>query len=314
MKLILNTTLLVSFLLFSGCFHFGESGISQDFLELDNGSLHLKLDLTRGGAIAYLSKSGEERNLINIHDGGRYVQQSYYAGDNLDRTGDGQSRRWSPWSWNPIQVGDAFNNRAKILESNREGNTLYVKCIPMLWDMNNKPAEAIMEQWTTLEGTFLKVHNKLTCMRTDSIYGEGELRDQELPAVYPISALNHLYTYFGDNPFTEAPLSKPQVKHLEDDFWGRYRNGIVTENWMAFVNDEKWGMAVYTPTCTDFLAGMAGQPGGEAKDRSTSYIAPIKREKLYINSVYEYDYYLLIGDLEVMRAQIYQLNKELELP
>jgi len=280
----------------------------QNFIELNNDTLHLKLDLSRGGVIAYLSVSGSNRNLINTHDEGRYVQQSYYAGKRLDRKSEGQSHQWSPWPWNPIQVGDAFNNRAALLESKKQGNTVYVKCIPMLWDMNNKPAEAIMEQWTTLTGSVLKVHNKLTCMRTDTLYGEGSKSSQELPAVYPISALKNLYTYLGKNPFTGETFSKLEVKHLEDGFWGRYHEDKITEHWMAFVNDGNWGMAVYTPTCVNFLAGMYLQPGGESKDPSTSYMAPIKQEELLKNSVYEYDYFLLIGDLEEMRSKIYKLN------
>jgi hypothetical protein len=118
-------------------------------MELDNGFLHVKLDLTRGGAIKYISESGKTRNIVNIHDEGRYIQQSYYAGKRVDRTGDGQNPNWSPWSWNPIQVGDSYRNRAEILECSTNENTLYTKCIPMLWDMNNKPAEATMDRWNT---------------------------------------------------------------------------------------------------------------------------------------------------------------------
>jgi hypothetical protein len=128
--------------------------------EIDNGILTLKLDLTRGGAICWISLSGSERNIVNIADEGRYIQQSYYAGKSLDRKDEGQSPGWSPWAWNPIQVGDAFRNRAKILDFRKEGNEMYVKCIPMLWDMNNRPAEAEMEQWTTLQGSVLKVRNQ----------------------------------------------------------------------------------------------------------------------------------------------------------
>jgi hypothetical protein len=299
----LNFSILIVCLLIQGlCLN------GQTCLEVDNDTLHLKLDLTRGGAISYISESGTDRNLVNIYDEGRYVQQSYYAGASLDRLADGQNPSWSPWSWNPIQVGDSYNNRAQILDYKKKGNTLYVKCIPMLWDMNNRPAEAIMEQWTSLEGNVLKVHNKLTCMRTDTLYGEGISSDQELPAVYPISALRNLYSYFGDAPFTGGALVNPAVKHLEDGFWGRYNGSMVTENWMAFVDDDHWGMAVYTPICNDFLAGMSGEAGGEAFDSSTSYIAPVKKETLFNNSVYEYEYYLLIGELEEMRSTIYKLK------
>ena len=44
---------------------------------IDNGILTLKLDLTRGGAISYLSLSGSDRSVVNIADEGRYIQQSY---------------------------------------------------------------------------------------------------------------------------------------------------------------------------------------------------------------------------------------------
>lgn len=281
---------------------------AQNEIELNNDTLHLKLDLTRGGAINYISKSGSSRSIVNIADEGRYIQQSYYAGKTLNRIANGQNPAWSPWSWNPIQVGDSYRNRARILEHNKKGNTLYVKCIPMLWDMNNKPAEAEMEQWTTLSGNVIKVHCKLTCHRTDDIYGEGFSNHQELPAVYPVSALKNLYSYFGTWPFTGGALANPKVIHLASGFWGRYENDMVTENWMAFVDDNQWGMGVYTPVCTNFLAGMAGSPGYEATDGSTSYIAPVKRVALYKNSIFEYDYYLVIGHLNQIRSEIYALK------
>jgi hypothetical protein len=47
---------------------------AQDILELDNDTLLLKLELTRGGAIGYISISGSTRNIVNIHDEGRYIQ------------------------------------------------------------------------------------------------------------------------------------------------------------------------------------------------------------------------------------------------
>jgi hypothetical protein len=275
---------------------------------IDNGILTLKLDLTRGGAISYLSLSGSTRSIVNIADEGRYIQQSYYAGRSVDRKAEGQSPNWSPWAWNPIQVGDSHRNRAKILDFQKNGNTLYVKCTPMLWDMNNMYAEAEIEQWTTLTGNVLTVRNKLTCHRTDNIYEEGILDDQELPAVYPVSALKNLYTYFGSVPFTGAAITNPVTEHLENGFWGRYINDVVTENWMAYVDDNKWGIGVYNPICTNFLAGMAGQPGGEATSGSTSYIAPVKKEVLNKNSVYEYEYYLIVGTLDEIRTKIYQIH------
>lgn len=276
--------------------------------EVSNGILTLKLDLTRGGAISYLSLAGSPRNVVNIADEGRYIQQSYYAGKSINRKAEGQSPSWSPWSWNPIQVGDAFRNRAKILKFTKTENELYVKCIPMQWDMNNRPAEAEMEQWTTLEGSVLKVRNRLTCHRTDKIYGDSISNDQELPAVYPISALSNLYSYFGNIPFTNAPLDNPKVINLSSGFWGVYAN--VSEHWMAFVDEKQWGMGVYNSKCIRFLAGMSGVSGKEAMDGSTSYIAPVKKEVLYKNSVYEYEYYIIVGSISEIRNTAYKLNSQ----
>jgi len=274
---------------------------------INNGILTLKLDLARGGAISYLSRSGSTRSIVNIADEGRYIQQSYYGGKSIDRRAEGQSPSWSPWSWNPIQVGDYNRNRAQILDFKKSGFQLYVKCIPMQWDMNNRPAEAEMEQWTTLEGSVLKVHNKLTCHRTDQIYGDSIVNDQELPAVYPISALKNLYTYMGAAPYTNAPLDHPEVINLASGFWGIYPN--VTEHWMAFVDGNMWGMGIYNPNCTKFLAGLAGSIGGEATNGSTSYIAPIKQAMLTKNCVYEYDYYVIVGTLAEIRSTVYKLHQ-----
>ena len=283
-----------------------EGNEHPDEIVADNGKLTLKLDLTRGGAIAYLSLSGSSRSIINIADEGRYIQQSYYAGKSLDRKNDGQSKNWSPWPWNPIQVGDAFGNRAKILSYSQSKDSLYVKCIPMQWDMNNRPAEAEMEQWTVLKENTLKVRNRLTCHRTDKIYGDSISCDQELPAVYPISALKNLYTYQGNAPFTNAPLKQLEVVNLSSGFWGVYNS--VPENWMAFVDDKNWGMGVYNPLCMKFIAGRSGVTDKEASSSSTSYIAPVKKEILYKNCVYEYEYYVIVGSLEGIRSKVYQIR------
>jgi len=277
-------------------------------LVLDNGVLTLKLDLTRGGAISYISKAGSTRSIVNIADEGRYIQQSYYAGKALDRKAEGQSPAWSPWSWNPIQVGDAHRNRAKILKYEKTGDTLYVKCIPMLWDMNNKPAEAEIEQWTTVKGNVIHARNRISCHRTDDLYGDEVENNQELPAVYPVSALRNLYSYCGTNPFTNGRLTNLMVINLSSGFWGVYEN--VPEHWMAFVDDNRWGMGVYNAQCTNFLAGRSGEPGKEAQAGSTSYIAPVKRKVLRKNSVYEYQYDIIIGTLNEIRSRVYQLNTE----
>ena len=101
-------------------------GHETNFNRLDDGVITVVFDLSRGGAIAGIAKSGSSRNLVNVADEGRYIQQSYYAGRPLDRKAEGQSPKWSPWSWNPIQVGDAFGHRASILLTTNDRRTFYI--------------------------------------------------------------------------------------------------------------------------------------------------------------------------------------------
>ena len=202
----------------------------DSMLVTKSGHLIVKQDLDRGGAICYISRAETDFNIVNIADEGRYIQQSYYGGKVTDRRQHGQGDAWTPWAWNPIQVGDYKRNRACIIEAVADDSSSYIKCVPMLWDMDNEPAQAVMEQWTTLKGRVIHVRNRLTCHRTDSIYGEGHTHDQEIPAVYPISTLSRLYTYCGSEPFTGAPVSQLDVVQLAmcadggGGTWGRYND------------------------------------------------------------------------------------------
>jgi hypothetical protein len=185
----------------------------------------------------------------------------------------------------------------------------------MQWDMDNKPAEAVMEQWTSLCDNVVSVRCCLSCHRTDQIYGEGFPNDQEIPAVYPISALHNLYAYFGNAPFTGAEVTSTEVIQLESGFWGIYTpdtGQFPTEKWMAFVDDDTWGIGIYSPQATKFLAGRAGRSGKESTSSSTGYIAPVRVETLMKNSVSEYNYYLIIGTLDEIRAKVYQIYVHLQ--
>jgi hypothetical protein len=46
----------------------------------DNGRIRVGIDLTVGGSITWLSLSGENRSVVNVHDRGREIQMSHYSG------------------------------------------------------------------------------------------------------------------------------------------------------------------------------------------------------------------------------------------
>jgi hypothetical protein len=81
---------------------------TSDTLFIEN--THICVVITRkwGGAITHVSIPGGE-NIINSHDLGRQIQQSYYSGPpNYRKEGKEKSKEWDAFPWNPIQTGDAY--------------------------------------------------------------------------------------------------------------------------------------------------------------------------------------------------------------
>jgi hypothetical protein len=296
---------LVALLGLAGCVSGAAPGDPE--LTLDNGVVKVGVSRAYGGAITWLSRSGEDRNLVNNHDQGRQIQQSYYAGAPLDRTAEGQHTGWTPWPWNPVQAGDAYHNPSEILAAESDGTRIYTKVRPLLWDMKNEPAEAHFETWITLEDNRVRVRGKLTCFRTDDRWPVAP-RDQELPALYTIGALHTLKTYDGDAPFTRAPLrTVPSVwaEHVASGAfpWTRWGAG---EKWAALVDDSGWGVGVYNAHAEAFLGGFAGtRPRGETADFETGYLSPLRTLAFDKDTVFDYEYELILGTVEEIRAHAY---------
>jgi hypothetical protein len=258
---------------------------------LDNGTLRVGVDLALGGVITYLATPKRE-NVINSHDYGRQIQQSYYSGP--QPFGEPHPA-WKNWPWNPIGTGDVYGNPSKVLEHTNDGKTLYVKSIPMQWALKNVPGDCTFETWISLYRNTVRVRCRLNNARTDK--RQYPARDQELPAVYTVGKLYRLFTYDGTAPFTDAPLK--EIKNAGPP-WAAWK---AAEHWAALVNDEDWGLGVFHPGVFSFIGGFHGTPNtGGPKDNPTGYIAPIRKEILDYNIAYEYEYTLIIGTLKEIRA------------
>lgn len=267
---------------------------------LDNGVIRIGANLGMGGSITYLSTSGSSLNVINSADLGRQVQQSYYSGpDNYDPLNN-QHPNWSPWPWNPIQSGDCYNFRSTVLEHSNDGSEIYVKARPMQWALRNVPGEATFESWIRLDGTSARIRARLNNARTDTTE-MFSARHQELPAVYTVGTLHRLFTYEGTAPWTNGTLTN---KGYVPPPWTYWR---ATENWAALVNNSDWGLGVYTPGAGLFIGGFYGTPGsGGPSNSQTGYISPLHTDHIDHNIVYEYEYALILGSLNDIRAWVYQ--------
>lgn len=268
---------------------------------LDNGLIKVGVDLKRGGSIGYLADVRQGRNVVNIHDLGRWIGQSYYAGPTPFGT---PHSAWQNWPWNPVSAGDVYGNPSQLIEVANDGKTLYVKSVPRQWALKNVPGDCQFETWVTLEHRTVHVRNRLTNQRQDVT--QYPAMDQELPAVYTVGKLHRLMAYSGEKPFTNQPIAEIPKQPAQDGK-PRWTPFFGTEHWAALVDDNHWGLGVIHPGVVRFLGGSYGQPGtGGPADDSCGYVAPVRREILDHNIVYEYRYSLVLDSLANIRREAYR--------
>jgi hypothetical protein len=264
---------------------------------LENGVIRIGVDLNAGGAIGYLSNAKQNRNVVNTADLGRYIEQSYYSGP---KPFGRPTPHWQNWSWNACSAGDFYYHSSRVLTHSNDGKTLYIKCIPMQWALNNVPSESTCETWITLKGNAAEVTHRLINSRADKT--QYPHMSQECPALYTVGALDRLMTYDGPAPFTNAPLRRIE-NYVKP--WAQWS---ATENWAALVNDADWGLGIFRPDVFTFIGGTRLTDGRRSYDPdhgSCSYIAPKTKEYMDHDITFVYRYYLILGNLRDIRKYVY---------
>lgn len=258
---------------------------------LANADIRLGVDLHGGGAITYLSRADADRNVVNNHDPGRQIQQSYYSGPHPFGNPTGV---WANAGWNPVATGDAFLNPNKAVTHEMSGGVLHVRTRPYQWALRTTRCDCTFDQWITLRGNTVHVRQRLTNRRVDTRQYPAE--DQELPAVYLNGFLRNARAYTGSAPYrggAVATLPSP---------WP-YDRIDATEHWAAFVDDAGWGVGVISPETTTFKVGFAGpRRDGGTTDNQTAYLAPTRRDVLDHDIEYETSYALVLGTMTQIRA------------
>lgn len=274
-------------------------------VSIENEQIRLGVNLALGGAVTELAEHGRP-NLINSFDWGRQVQMSFYSGPNpFEPEGSTVSESWKYLGWNPIQSGDCFGHRSKIVDYRCENGEIYVKCIPMHWPMDNYPGECTFETWYRLKGNRVEVTSRLNNHRPD--HTQYDARNQELPAVYTNGPWYRLVSYTGSEPFTGGEVTALCTKENGLGWpWIFYR---PTEHWAALVDDDGYGLGVYNGMTTEFCGGFFGEKGeGGPTDVNTGYISPVLFEILDHNITYDYHYALIVGTVEEIRRTAAELH------
>lgn len=261
------------------------------------------INLLWGGGISYIEdkEDGDASitNLLNNHDTGRLVQQSYYGtGSAPYVAGDYNG---TPWPYNPVQGGDLRGNSSKLVDFTVSDELIYVKSRPLDWGKNGSQTPSYMENIYKIDGDVISVYNSFT----DFSGYDNPKTTQELPAFYTISYLNNFYCYDGVSPWTDGALTK----YDSLGFWGENKGVHVeyqsenTETWTAWVDDADWGIGLYVPNVTSALAGRYSYNGSKSPSNgATNYVAPLRYMILKFAEKIEYSYLITTGSVSDIRA------------
>lgn len=240
-------------------------------------------------------------NLINKHDTGRLVQQSYYGSSlGYDDVYYGKDH----WGYNPVQGGNQYNEASKIVDLEYTENYIYIKCRPLDWAL---PAEDISPAYMEAKYTIASGCVNVWCRFIDFSGLPKVHTSQELPAFYCVEPLNRFVYYSGSEPWTG---DKNLTYQNDLVFWPDmgYPNFTSTENWAAFIgeNDDSFGIGLYIPHNANFLAGIFDRGNTTENDPSlslaTSYIAAVSWVDFESYKPIEYNYYISTGTTDEMRS------------
>lgn len=275
-----------------------------ELLQIDNGTVQIGIDRARGASITWLSWTAYPKNMVNIHDPGRLIQQSYYAGQSLDRQADGQSKSWSPWTWNPIQ-GGGVSSWARVNEFKQLDGVLFAETVPKLWDMPDEEAAALMRQWTAFEPgmpNVVVVRCELVSQRAeDDRWQPAQPRHQEIPAFYFTRNFSTVKSYLGDGQWRDEsqPPGPP---------WGRAK---PPRKAMAFFEPSGQGIAVFSPASTQ-IWNFGPHGTGDTDDPlggPCMHAAPLDRAALAPKSNYRYRYWMVVGTADELAMRLDELWK-----
>ncbi len=161
----------------------------ESIQRISNGQISVGIKPASGGAIAWVASEPGGQNMVDAHDRGRLVQQSYYG------KSDGSLWNKQPWRWNPVQGGDWRGNSARVLELSLKDSSAYIKTLPKHWASGEDLTTTTMQQWIELDGPVAHIRYQFQQRGGE----DHPPTHQELPAVFLRPDLRNLVMYDGRN-------------------------------------------------------------------------------------------------------------------
>ena len=277
----------------------------DETIYIENSRFKLGVELGWGGAVSYLEDKNCTvsglGNLVNKHDTGRLIQQSFYGVQQNDEYTPGVSFDIT-WRYNPVQGGDQFNNPSRLIDVVITENSIYIKSQAQDWALDNQLTPSYYENTYTLCDDRVQVDNRFT----DYSGWEHPFSGQELPAFYTVSYLDTFVWYNGEDAWKGDTLSS----RGDLPFWGDHSGECTfilreknTETWCAWISSaDDYGLGVYAPNIDQLKAGRYEYDGSKSDVAdSTGYVAPVNLMKIVAFEAVEYSYLLTAGSTADIR-------------
>ena len=300
----------------------------DDDLTVENDRYKIGCRLSWGGAMTYFEDKmdGDEElgNLVNIHDTGRLIQQSFYGTytnnegyTSVPNGGEGATL----WPYNPVQGGDRKNNGSDRLidvEYDEEKDYIYIVTQPLDWAYvkgTEYEGEYQGLTYTYYENTYSIMKGESDSPDDDYVVVDNVMTDftgwehvaggQEIPAVYLVSYFDTLSYYNGIKPWTNDDTGICYEENLAG--WSNAGNFPLykgnTETWSIWINsDDNFGFGTYCPNIQKHIAIRHQYDGSkDPMANSTSYVAPSCSIVMQSYKPITYSYILATGDPEEIR-------------
>ncbi len=288
------------------------SSDSQYYIE--DQKYRIGVDLNWGGALTYVSDKESRvdgvENLINRHDTGRLVQQSYYGTAEVPGVYVSGVYGGVKCAYNPVQGGDMYNNGSRLIDIKVTDDSIYVKSQPKDWAHEESITPSYMENLYSFENGCIRVDNRFV----DFFGVEHRYSGQEMPAFYTISYLDSFVLYNGSKPWTDGELSVYRGIDAVTGTNAGHSYAVKrsnTETWAAWVNEEDdLGIGLFVPNVDRRSAGRFSYDGSKRDDaNSCNYMASGRNIKLVSFLPLEYSYLIATGSTEEIR-EAFKQNKD----
>lgn len=246
-------------------------------------------------------------NLINCYDNGRYPQQIFLGTGNPPY--QASVYRDTVWRFNPVQSGDSHGNTSEVIDFSVTENEVKIRVAPLDWAKNASSPDCYMESVYRLDKNAIIVNNRFVDYSMLNRGMNATPANQQLPA---FGIIPSLYRYC-------VPLSDGTVKEVDSlKFWGNAESAfhqlfVVKKGWSCWLNEDNFGLGLYTAETNNHLAGKSITSGGNTVPacyaESVNYIAGIKKFTLLSLCPVEYSYAIAFGSLEEITETLGRLSE-----